>query len=47
MPIKKIINILCVYLIKQLTLVTLSATPSGKFLCVYSKNVSAVEPVSL
>lgn len=31
----------------KLTLDTLSATPSGRFLWVYSKNVSAVEPVSL
>lgn len=29
------------------TLVTFIATPSGRFLCMYSKNVSAVDPVSL
>lgn len=32
---------------ENLTLVTFMAAPSGKFLWIYSRNVSAVEPVSL
>lgn len=32
--------------INNLTVEVFKLTPSGKFLCMYSKSVSAVEPVS-
>lgn len=41
-------HIPCIFFLcyKTQTLVTFIATPSGKFLCKYSRKVSAVDPVN-